>query len=62
MALGYAGWAPGQLENEIQQNGWLHCPADPELIFGDDTEAKYDKALRKIGIDPGMLSSDAGHA
>ena len=62
LALGYAGWAPGQLENEIQQNGWLHCPADPELIFGDDTEAKYDKALRKIGIDPGMLSSDAGHA
>jgi len=62
LALGYAGWAPGQLENEIQQNGWLHCPADPELIFGYDTEAKYDKALRKIGIDPGMLSSDAGHA
>ena len=62
LALGYAGWAPGQLENEIQQNGWLHCPADPELIFGDDTEAKYDKALRKIGIDPGMLSSEAGHA
>jgi len=62
LALGYAGWAPGQLENEIQHNGWLHCPADPELIFGDDTEAKYDKALRKIGIDPGMLSSDAGHA
>ena len=62
LALGYAGWAPGQLENEIQQNGWLHCPADPELIFGDDTEAKYGKALRKIGIDPGMLSSEAGHA
>ena len=62
LALGYAGWAPGQLENEIQQNGWLHCPADPELIFGYDTEAKYDKALRKIGIDPGMLSSEAGHA
>ena len=62
LALGYAGWSPGQLENEMQQNGWLHCPADPELIFGDDTEAKYDKALRKIGIDPGMLSSEAGHA
>jgi putative transcriptional regulator len=62
LALGYAGWAPGQLENEIQENGWLHCPADSELIFGSDTEAKYGKALRKIGIDPGMLSSEAGHA
>jgi putative transcriptional regulator len=62
LALGYAGWAPGQLENEIQENGWLHCPADSELIFGTDTEAKYSKALRKIGIDPGMLSSEAGHA
>ena len=62
LALGYAGWAPGQLEQEIHQNGWLHCPADPELIFGEDTEGKYAKALRKIGIDLGMLSSEAGHA
>jgi len=62
LALGYAGWAPGQLEHEIQQNGWLHCAADPELIFGTDTDTKYDKALRKIGIDPAMLSSDSGHA
>jgi putative transcriptional regulator len=62
LALGYAGWAPGQLEQEIQQNGWLHCAADPELIFGKDTAAKYEKALRKIGIDLGMLSSEAGHA
>jgi putative transcriptional regulator len=62
LALGYAGWAPGQLENEIQHNGWLHCPADSELIFGQDTGGKYDKALRKIGIDLGMLSSEAGHA
>ena len=62
LALGYAGWAPGQLELEIQENGWLHCSADPELIFGPDTEAKYDKALKKIGIDLGMLSSEAGHA
>jgi len=62
LALGYAGWAPGQLETEIQSNGWLHCAADPELIFGEDTEQKYDKALRKLGIDPGMLSSEAGHA
>ena len=62
LALGYAGWAPGQLETEIQSNGWLHCAADPELIFGPDITAKYDKALKKIGIDLGMLSSEAGHA
>jgi putative transcriptional regulator len=62
LALGYAGWAPGQLEQEIQDNGWLHCAADPELIFGADTDGKYDKALRKIGIDLGQLSSQAGHA
>src|SRR5215510_10159298 len=40
LALGYAGWSPGQLENEMQQNGWLHCSADPDLIFGLDIEAK----------------------
>jgi putative transcriptional regulator len=62
LALGYAGWAPGQLENEIQHNGWLHCSADPELIFGPDTGGKYAMALKKIGIDLGMLSSEAGHA
>src|SRR3981189_3488674 len=62
LALGYAGWAPGQLENEIQHNGWLHCSADAELIFGQDTGGKYEKALKKIGIHLGMLSSEAGHA
>lgn len=62
LALGYAGWAPGQLETEIQANGWLHCPADPELIFGESVDAKYDLALRKLGVHPGMLSTDAGHA
>jgi putative transcriptional regulator len=62
LALGYAGWAPGQLENEIQHNGWLHCTADAELIFGQDTGGKYEKALKKIGIDLGMLSSQSGHA
>jgi len=62
LALGYAGWAPGQLENEIQENGWLHCDADAELVFGDELEDKYARALRKIGIDPGMLSNEAGHA
>jgi putative transcriptional regulator len=62
LALGYAGWAPGQLETEIQENGWLHCSADSELIFGSDIDGKYEKALHKIGIDLGMLSTDAGHA
>lgn len=62
LALGYAGWAPGQLENEIQENGWLHCAADADLVFGRDTQDKYDRALRKIGIDPAMLSATAGHA
>src|ERR1700758_1710404 len=62
LALGYAGWRPGQLEAEIQGNGWLHCDADADLVFGDDVEDKYTRALRKIGVDPGMLSNDAGHA
>src|ERR1700756_1311542 len=62
LALGYAGWALGQLENEIQENGWLHCDADADLVFGDELEDKYSRALRKIGIDPGMLSNEAGHA
>lgn len=62
LALGYAGWAPGQLESEIQANGWLSCDADSSLVFGAQAERKYELALRKIGIDPAMLSSEAGHA
>ena len=62
LALGYAGWSPGQLESEIQANGWLNCPADPDLIFAPDIESKYTRALAKIGIDPSHLVSDAGHA
>jgi putative transcriptional regulator len=62
LALGYAGWAPGQLENEIQANGWLHCPADLELIFDPHVDGKYTRALGKIGIDPVRLVNDAGHA
>lgn len=61
LALGYAGWSAGQLESEIQWNGWLHCPADAELVFGTDLDAKYDKALKKLGIDIGLLSREAGH-
>lgn len=62
LALGYAGWSPGQLESEIQANGWLNCPADPDLIFDPNLEAKYARALAKIGIDPSHLVADAGHA
>ena len=62
LALGYAGWAAGQLEKEIQQNGWLSCEADANLVFGADLESKYARAMRKIGIDPAMLVNDAGHA
>src|SRR6202049_2832050 len=62
LALGYAGWAPGQLESEIHANGWLNCAADPQLVFSTRAELKYESALRKIGIDPAKLSSEAGHA
>lgn len=62
ITLGYAGWAPGQLENEIQNNGWLHCDADDSLIFDNVLETKYLAALSKIGVDPRMLSADFGHA
>jgi hypothetical protein len=57
-----AGWASGQLESEILANGWLTCPADAGLIFDPDFERKYDRALPILGVDEGMLSSDAGHA
>ncbi len=62
MALGYAGWGAGQLESEIQANGWLHCSADPELIFNPDIDRKYDLAFARLGIDPVFLVSDVGHA
>jgi putative transcriptional regulator len=62
LALGYSGWAPGQLEHEIHQNGWLHCEADESLLFDLDIEQRYQAALGKLGIDLSMLSSEAGHA
>ncbi len=61
VALGYSGWAPGQLESEIQNNGWLHCDADADLIFSDMLDGKHGTALHKLGVDPLMLSSDVGH-
>lgn len=60
--LGYAGWAPGQLESELQANGWLHCPADEDLVFGPDLGGKWARALGKLGIDIVKLSGQAGHA
>ena len=62
LALGYAGWGPGQLEREIKQNGWLNVAADEELIFGAAIDDKWRRALAKMGIDPTMLSSSAGRA
>ncbi len=62
LALGYAGWSAGQLETEMQHNGWLTCPADPALIFDTALGSKYERALQKLGIDLGRLSSDSGHA
>jgi putative transcriptional regulator len=62
LALGYSGWAAGQLEAEISANGWLNCPADRDLIFDTDHELKYVRALSKIGVDLSHLISEAGHA
>jgi putative transcriptional regulator len=62
LALGYAGWAPGQLENEIQANGWLIADADEEILFSFDLEQKWQRALDRLGIDPAALSGTAGRA
>ncbi|HEY5301064.1 MAG TPA: YqgE/AlgH family protein [Acetobacteraceae bacterium] len=62
LALGYAGWGPGQLDAEIQQNAWLSVPADPGLVFGTDYDTKWRRALGLLHIDPLLLSDTAGHA
>jgi putative transcriptional regulator len=62
VTLGYSGWSPGQLEAEIGRNGWLTVDADPQVIFDTPIERRYDKAISLLGIDPRMLSQDAGHA
>jgi len=62
VTLGYSGWAAGQLEEEIGRNGWLTVAAAPEVIFETPIEQRYTRALGLLGIDPRMLSSDAGHA
>ena len=61
LALGYAGWGPGQLDTEILNNGWLNVEADEDLVFGEDLDAKWSQAMSKIGVDPHMLSDNAGH-
>lgn len=60
--LGYAGWSAGQLDQEIQQNAWLIADPDPDLIFAASPEEKWTRAIKKLGIDPGMLSGEAGRA
>ena len=62
LALGYAGWGPGQLDAEIQANGWLSVPADDQLVFDDDLDGKWERAIGKIGVDYNKLSVEAGHA
>ena len=62
LALGYAGWGPGQLENEIAENGWLTCDADPQTVFNEANENKWEAALKTLGIDPLMLSAASGRA
>lgn len=62
LALGYAGWGPGQLDAEIQANGWLNADADEALVFDPEPEDKWRRALAKIGVDLSALSGDAGHA
>ena len=62
MLLGYAGWAPGQLESEISANTWLSCPASDDIVFDPDHSGKYDRVLALMGITPARLSIQAGHA
>jgi putative transcriptional regulator len=62
VTLGYAGWAPGQLEHELAQNAWLTVAAEPRILFETPAEQRYEAGLSLLGIDRAMLSDDAGHA
>ena len=62
IALGYAGWAPGQLEAELQANGWLTCEASPTLVFEADMDGKWEAALATLGVHPSVLSAEGGRA
>ena len=62
LALGYAGWGAGQIERELQDNIWLTCDPDEQLLFDGEHELKWAKALAKIGVSADRLSGQAGHA
>jgi putative transcriptional regulator len=62
VALGYAGWTAGQLEEELKSNSWLSAPADPHIIFDTPVEQRWQAAARLIGVDLSLLSGDTGHA
>jgi putative transcriptional regulator len=62
VAMGFAGWSPGQLEREIQENTWLICEGDPELIFSRNFDEKWKTALVRAGVDPRLLAPVMGHA
>ena len=62
IALGYAGWSPGQLEQELAQNSWLTLPADSEIIFATPCEQRLGAAAAQLGIDMNLISGQAGHA
>jgi len=62
VSLGYSGWGADQLEVELSQNAWIHCPVDPDIIFQTPFHKRWKEALAVLGIDPGFLSSEAGHA
>lgn len=62
LALGYAGWGPGQLESELARNGWLICPASPQVVFATSDARKWAAALNSMGISPSLLSSEGGRA
>lgn len=62
LALGYAGWSAGQLDDEIKANVWLTCAADEDIIFAQDHERKWARALAKLGVDPERLSYASGRA
>ena len=62
VTLGYSGWGAGQLEDEMSRNGWINVNAERDIIFDTPAPQRYDKALSLLGIDPRMLSQEAGHA
>jgi len=62
LALGYAGWAPGQLDAELQRNGWLTLEGEDEILFNTDVDRMWPRAMAMLGVDVSMLSTQAGHA